>query len=319
MPVLPELQPLLERIRAAGAPDRATPITERREHVHAGIDMQQAHMVEPVPTAPRADHSVRVSVGEIAVRVYRPEVGEAVGCHLFIHGGGWWMGTLDQSDLACSRLVNEVGCAVVSVDHRWSPEWRFPVPAEDCYAALSWVAASSAELGFDPGRISVGGVSSGANLAAATTLMARDRGGPDVIAQSLEVPILDLTLSPASIDQLAEGYMLTRERLALEVADYCDPELRTDPYASPLLAPDLAALPPALIATAEYDLLRDDGESYAARLSAAGVPATAVRWPGHLHGSLGMTRVAPSAAEWHQRQHAFLRERHELARVRSGT
>ena len=188
-------------------------------------------MVEPVPTAPHTDHRVPVSGGEITVRVYRPKV-EQVGCHLFVHGGGWWMGTLDQSDLACSRIANEVGCAVVSVDHRWSPERRFPVPAEDCYAALNWVASSAAELGLDPGRISVGGVSSGANLAAATTLMARDRGGPDVLAQSLEVPMLDLTMSQASIEELAEGYMLTRERLALEVADYCDPQRRSDPYAS---------------------------------------------------------------------------------------
>jgi acetyl esterase len=315
MPVLPELEPLLARIRAAGAPDHATPVAERREQVHAGIDMQQAHLVEPVPTVPYADHRVRVSGGAITVRVYRPEGEVTVGCHLFVHGGGWWMGTLDQSDLACSRIVNQVGCAVGSVDHRWAPEQRFPVPAEDCFAALAWVAASAAELGLDPRRISVGGVSSGANLAAATTLMARDRGGPSVIAQSLEVPMLDLTMAQPSIDELADGYMLTRERLALEVADYCDPERRSDPYASPLLAPDLAGLPPALIATAEYDLLRDDGERYATRLRAAGVPATAVRWPGHLHGSLGLTRLAPTAGEWHQRQHAFLRERHGLDRI----
>lgn len=318
MPVLPELEPLLGRIRAAGAPDHATPLAERREQVHAGIEMQQAHVVEPVPATPHVDHRVGVDCGEITVRLYRPEVEEVVGCHLYVHGGGWWMGTLDQSDLACSRIVQEVGCAVASVDHRWAPERRFPVPAEDCLAALSWVAARAPGLGLDSRRISVGGVSSGGNLAAAAALMARDRGGPGVIAQSLEVPMLDLTMSQDSIDEFAEGYMLTRERLALEVADYCDPELRADPYASPLLASDLTGLPPALIATAEYDLLRDDGERYAARLRGAGVPATAVRWPGHLHGSLGLTRLVPSATAWHQRQHAFLREHHGLDRVRNG-
>ncbi len=318
VPVLPELEPLLARIRAAGAPDPATPVAQRREQVHAGIDLQQAHTVEPVPTAPHVDCRVRVAGGAITVRVYRSEVTETVGCHLFVHGGGWWMGTLDQSDLACSRIAYRVGCAVVSVAHRWAPEHRFPVPVEDCYAALGWVASTAAELGLDAGRISVGGVSSGANLAAAATLMARDRGAPDVLAQSLEVPMLDLTMSQASIDDLAHGAMLTRERLALEVADYCHPEDRSDPYASPLLAPDLAGLPPALIATAEYDLLRDDGEQYAARLRAAGVPAIAVRWPGHLHGSLGMTRLAPSADEWHQRQHAFLREWHGLDEPHAG-
>jgi acetyl esterase len=319
MPVLPELEPLLARIRAAGPPERAMPVAQRREQVHAGIDLQQVHMVEPVRALPYVDHRVPVAGGEVAIRVYRPEGEERVGCHLFVHGGGWWMGTLDHSDLACCRVAREVGCAVASVGHRWAPEHRFPVPVEDCYAALEWLATSAAELGLDPGRISVGGISSGANLAAAITLMARDRGGPSIIGQSLEVPILDLTLSTASNDELADGYVLTRERLEFEVAGYCDPERRSDPYASPLLTPDQAGLPPALIATAEYDLLRDDGEQYAARLRAAGVPATAVRWPGHLHGSLGMTRLAPSAADWHQRQHAFLRERHGLDRVRGGT
>ena len=319
MPVLPELEPLLARIHAAGSPDRVMPVAERRKQVHAGIEMQQVHMVEPVSAAPYADHRVPVAGGEITVRVYRPETKEPVGCHLFVHGGGWWMGTLDQSDLACSRIVDAVGCAVASVDHRWAPEHRFPHPAEDCYAALSWLAAGPAELCLDPDRISVGGVSSGANLVAATTLMARDRGGPSVIAQSLEVPMLDLTMSQASIDELAEGYMLTRERLTLEVADYCEPERRSEPYASPLLAQDLAGLPPALIATVEYDLLRDDGENYAQRLMTAGVSATALRWPGHLHGSLGLTGLVPSASEWHRRQHAFLRESHGLDPVRRET
>jgi acetyl esterase len=314
MPVLPELEPLLARIRAAGPPERATPVAQRREQVHTGIDLQQAHMVEPVRALAYIDHTLPVAGGEIAIRVYRPEGRERVGCHLFVHGGGWWMGTLDQSDLACSRVAREVDCGVASVGHRWAPEHRFPVPAEDCYAALEWLATSAAELGLDAERISVGGISSGANLAAAITLMARDRGGPTIIAQSLEVPILDLTLSTASNEALADGYMLTRERLELEVADYCDPQRRAEPYASPLLAKDLTGLPPTLIATAEYDLLRDDGERYAARLRAAGNSATALRWAGHLHGSLGLTRLVASASEWHERQHRFLCERHELDR-----
>jgi acetyl esterase len=318
MAVLAELEPLLERIRAAGPPDHSTPIAQRREQVHAGIDMQQAHMVEPVEAAPYVDHDVPVPGGEITVRLYRPAIEDPVGCHLFVHGGGWWMGTLDQSNLACSRIVNEVGCAVASVDHRWAPEHPFPDPVKDCYASLAWIAANAARLRLDPGKISLGGVSSGANLVAATALMARDRGGPATIAQSLEVPMLDLTMSEASIETFATGYMLTRERLELEVDDYCEPRRRSDPYASPLLAEDLAGLPPALIATAEYDLLRDDGEHYAARLDAAGVPATAVRWPGHVHGSLGLTRLVASANAWQARTHAFLRERHGLGDAGDG-
>jgi acetyl esterase len=112
MPVLAELQPLLERIRAAGTPDDSAPIAERRAQVHAGIEAQQAHMVEPVPLVSHVDHAIAVAGGEIIVRLYRLADVEVPGCHIFVHGGGWWMGTLDQSDLACSRIVHSVGCAV---------------------------------------------------------------------------------------------------------------------------------------------------------------------------------------------------------------
>jgi acetyl esterase len=318
MPVLSELEPLLERIRTVGPPDRSVAIAERRAQVHAGIDAQQAHMVAPVAAVPYVDHRVTVAGGEITVRLYGPEDHEQRGCHLFVHGGGWWMGTLRQSDLACSRIVRHVGCAVASVGHRLAPEHRYPIPVEDCYACLSWLAANADELGLDRHCISAGGVSSGANLAAATALIARDRGGPGLIAQSLEVPMLDLTMSEPSIETLATGYMLTRERLAAEVDDYCEPQRRGEPYASPLLAEDLAGLPPTLIATAEYDLLRDDGEHYAERLRAAGVVATAVRWPGHVHGSLGMTRLLASANQWHEQNHAFLRLHHRRSGAGSG-
>ena len=316
MPVLTELEPLLARVQAGGPVDPTLSVAERRSQVHAGIEMQQAHLVEPVAVAAHVDHHVPAGAGEITIRLYRPETEGRIGCHLFVHGGGWWMGTLDQSDIACSRTVDGVGCAVASVAHRWAPEHRYPVPAEDCYAGLLWIATNAAALGVDADRLSVGGVSSGANLAAATTLMARDREGPPIVAQSLEVPMLDLTMSEASIDELGDGYMLTRKRLRAEVADYCDRDQRAEPYASPLLAEDLADLPPALIATAAYDLLRDDGEHYATRLRAAGVTASAVRWPGHLHGSLGLTRLVASAGDWHDRQHRFLRTHH--APVREG-
>jgi acetyl esterase len=310
MPVLPELELLLERIRTAEGSLDPMPLAERRATVHRGIDAQLEHMVAPVPLVTYSDHSVAVDGGEITVRLYRPEPNSTPGCHLYIHGGGWWMGTLEQSDLACSRIARGVGCLVASIDHRLAPEHPYPIPLEDCYAALLWLDASAQELGLDSARISLGGVSSGANLAAATALCARDRGGPVTIAQTLEVPILDLTMSNPSIEEFGDGYMLTRERLASEIGDYCEPTHRTEPHASPLLANDLSGLPPALIAVAEYDLLRDDGESYSARLKAAAVPAVAIRMQGHLHGSLGLTRLVPSALEWHERMHAFLRDHH---------
>jgi acetyl esterase len=267
-------------------------------------------MVEPVPAAPHSDHLVAVDGVQITVRLYRPQRGTTPGCHVYVHGGGSWMGTLDQSDLACSRIVNAVGCAVAAVDHRLAPEHPFPDPVEDCYAALVWLAANAAELGLDAERFSLGGVSSGANLITAAALCALDRSAPATIALTLEVPILDLTMTSGSIDELGEGYMLTRERLAAEVSDYCEPSRREEPYASPLLAEDLSGLPPTLVAVAEYDLLRDDGERFVRRLEAAGVPARAIRMHGHPHGSLGMTTLVPSARDWHERMHAFLRLRH---------
>jgi acetyl esterase len=317
VPVLPELEPLLERIHTAEGRLDSMPLAERRAMVHRGIDAQLAHMVEAVPPAPYSDHLVAVDGGQITVRLYRPESGTTPGCHLYVHGGGWWMGTLDQSDLACSRIVNAVGCAVASLDHRLAPEHPYPTPVKDCYTALVWLAANAAELRLDPERFSLGGVSSGANLITAAALCARDRGTPTTIALTLEVPILDLTMTTGSIDELGERYMLTRERLAAEVSDYCEPSRREEPYASPLLAENLSELPPTLVAVAEYDLLRDDGERFVSRLEAAGVSAHAVRMQGHLHGSLGMTRLLPSAREWHERMHAFLRLRH--ANVDSAT
>jgi acetyl esterase len=310
MPVLPELEALLERIRAADGRFDSLPLAERRAMVHQGIDAQLEHVVDPVPAAPYSDHVVAVDGGQITVRLYRPESGTTPGCHLYVHGGGWWMGTLDQSDLACSRIVNAVGCAVASVDHRLAPEHPYPDPVEDCYAALVWLASNAAELSLDPERFSLGGVSSGANLITGAALCARDRGTPATIALTLEVPILDLTLTTGLIDELGERYMLTRERLAAEVSDYCEPSRREEPYASPLLAEDLSGLPPTLVAVAEYDLLRGDGERFVSRLEAAGVSARGVRMQGHLHGSLGMTRLVPSAHGWHERMHAFLRLRH---------
>ena len=308
MPVLPELKAVLERVHAAERPDESLPVSQRRAQIHAGIDAQGAHLADPVPEVAHADHRVPVEGGEIAVRVYHPGGGRTLPGHVYVHGGGWWLGTLDQSDVACRRIAAAVGCAVVTVDHRLAPEHPYPVPAEDCYAALTWVAGHAGELGIDPARLSIGGVSSGANLAAASALMARDRHGPPLAAQLLDIPCLDLTMSRPSIERYGNGFMLSRERLAAEIAGYCPPAAQREAYASPLLADDLRGLPPTLVATAEYDLLRDDGEHYVTRLREAGVAAGLVCWEGHIHGSLAMTRLVASAHDWHERGHAFLRE-----------
>ncbi|SFP57016.1 acetyl esterase [Actinomadura madurae] len=308
MPVLPELVPMLDRIAQARAhmPDASTPVAERRAIIHRGMDQRAKAVALPMPPGTRADHEVPVEGGSITVRVYRPDLAGVLPGHVYVHGGGWWLGELHHRDAVCARLAADARCAVVSVAHRLSPEHRFPGPVHDCRDALRWVAGNAGRLGVDAARLSIGGDSSGANLAAATALMVRDQGGPALVAQVLEIPALDLTLGQPSVNEPAEAALLTRDDLAADIERYCDPGDRTDPYASPLLAEDLSGLPPALIMTAEFDILRDDGAAYGRRLTAAGVPAEVVQWDGHVHGSHEMTAILESARRWQAHVAEFL-------------
>ncbi len=242
------------------------------------------------------DHIVPVDDGEITVRVYRPAAGGSLPAHVYIHGGAFWLGSVAEYEPLCRWYADKARCVVVSVEYRLAPEHKFPTQPEDCYAALAWTAGHAEMLGIDPRRLSIGGTSAGGSLAAAVTLMARDRGGPQLIFQLLEIPATDCTMSQPSIDLFANGYLLTRAAMQEAVRFYlADPTQATEPYASPMLAPDLSRLPPALILTAEYDPLRDEGELYGERLRAAGVPAVVRRYPGHIHGSFFATRLLPSS------------------------
>ncbi|MEU5878464.1 alpha/beta hydrolase [Spirillospora sp. NPDC047279] len=317
MPVLPELAPLLARVKAARAhmPDASVPVAERRALIHRGMDQRARSVALPPPPVTRADHQVEVEGGVIAVRSYTPEresPGQPLPGHVYVHGGGWWLGTLDHRDTLCATLAVAAGCVVVSVEHRLAPEHRFPIPVHDCYAALAWVAGNAGTLGIDGTRLSIGGDSSGANLAAATALLARDRGGPSLVAQVLEMPALDLTMGQPSVNGAEDGVLLTRDDLAADLAQYCDEDERTHPYASPLLAQELAGLPDALIMTAEFDILRDDGTAYGERLGRAGVQAEVVCWDGHVHGSHEMTAMLESARHWQAQVADFLRERYKV-------
>jgi acetyl esterase len=178
---------------------------------------------------------------------------------------------------------------VVSVDYRLAPEHKFPAAVEDAWAALEWTAAHAAELGVDPARLAVGGDSAGGNLAAVIAQLARDRGGPRLAFQLLVYPVIDARLGHPSMDENADGYGLTRAQMAWFIAQYVRNESdKLDPRCSPLLAKSLADLAPALVITAEYDPLRDEGEAYAARLREAGVPVELDRHP-LLHGFVSMT------------------------------
>jgi acetyl esterase len=295
MPVLPALQQILDAIAASPPPPEGASVAEARANAHAMMEMSFSALQEPGPdVAQQTDHQVPVDGGEITVRVYRPEGEAPFPCHLYIHGGGFWLGNLDMSDDFCKAVAVGASCVVVSVDYRLAPEAKFPVPAEDCYAALQWVVDHAGDLGVDPGRISVGGGSAGGNLSAVTALLARDRNGPPLVLQVLEIPVTDLTMSQPSVRSNGAGYMLTTEAMAAYRDHYlADPADATNPYASPLLAEDLTGLPPAVVMTAEFDPLRDEGEAYAKRLEEAGVPVSLTRWEGQFHGSQMMGKLIP--------------------------
>ncbi|MBV7704498.1 alpha/beta hydrolase [Nocardia nova] len=264
--------------------------------------------VVPIPVATVRDSTVP-GPGEvdIPVRVYTPRGGaEPLPVVLFCHGGGFVICSLDSHDQFCRTMANETGALVVSVDYRQAPEHRFPAAAQDAYAVLCWIGAAIARYGGDPTRIAVAGDSAGGNLAAVAALMARDLGGPAVAAQLLMYPMLDPTRAGASYRDNAQGYFVTDDHLRWYWEQYLGDADGTDPYAAPLLA-DPAGLPPAHIATAEYDPLRDEGEAYGAHLAAAGVPVEVHRYEGMFHGFMTMGDVLPDTATANERAFAALR------------
>lgn len=251
------------------------------------------------------------AAGEIKARVYAP-AGEAAGLPmiLYLHGGGWVLGDLDHSDALCRRLALETGYVVANVDYRLAPEHRYPTAAEDSFAAFSWVVREADALGVDPGRIAVAGASAGGNLAAAVALMARDRGGVQPAAQLLAYPVLDDACDSGSFRDFGEGYIVNTDDMRWYWTQYlARPEDAAQAYACPLKADDLAGLPPALVITAECDPIRDDGERYAERLSAAGVRATVSRYPGALHGFFAMPGVLSKGTQAVLEASDFLKRR----------
>ena len=229
-----------------------------------------------------------MSDGHIDVRVYRPSAPGPLPLLVYAHGGGFVFCDLDSHDGLCRRLANLASCVVVSVGYRRAPEHRWPTAAEDIYAATCWAAAAAAELGADPSRVVVGGDSAGANLAAVTALMARDRGGPPIAAQLLLYPVLDADFTTDSYRLFGQGFYNSRTAMQWYWDQYVPSESdRSHPYAAPLHG-DLAGLPPAVVVTAGCDPLRDEGLAYASALQDAGVPTTVLTYDGGIHGFLTM-------------------------------
>jgi acetyl esterase len=236
--------------------------------------------------------------GRIPVRVYRPSERAELPVLVYLHGGGWAICSLETHDASCRELANAADCVVVSVDYRLAPEHRFPAAPEDCYAALTWTARNAPSLGADSRRLAIGGDSAGGNLSAVVALMARDREGPRLCHQLLVYPVTDHSFDTDSYRENADAPILTREIMQGFWGLYLSrAEDGRHPYASPLRAEDLSGLPPAHVITAEYDPLRDEGEAYARRLSAAGVPVEQRRFDGMVHGFFGFGELIDLARE----------------------
>ena len=221
---------------------------------------------------------------ELRIRIYWPMGDGPFGVCLYFHGGGWVLNDIDTHDDVARRLTGAAGFVFVSVDYRLAPEHKYPAAIEDGYAALQWVVHEAAKLHVDPARIAVCGDSAGGNLAAVLCLMTRDRGGPPIAFQALIYPITDCDFDRPSYQDNADGYFLTTKQMKWFWNHYVSSPLQmSEPYASPLRAASLNGLPPALIQTAEFDPLRDEGEAYADALRAAGVPVTLHRYEGLIH------------------------------------
>jgi acetyl esterase len=234
-------------------------------------------------------------LGTIPLRLYRP-AGVAASTRLpvlvFFHGGGWVIGDLDTHDVLCRQLTAEADVSVVSVDYRLAPEHKFPAAVDDAWAATRWVASHAAELNVNAERLAVGGDSAGGNLAAVVALLARDQGGPAIRLQALLYPVTDSDVDTRSYRDFSDGFLLTRESMRWFFDHYVTTGAdRADWRMSPLRAPSLAGLPPALIVTAGFDPLRDEGETYARRLREAGVTVDAVCFGGMIHGFVPMGRL----------------------------
>lgn len=309
MPLEPRLAPLVRLARFAGD-DLTVPIATRRER-SARLSHRGAFLVmlrEP-PPAELTHEYVPVVGGRILVRRYRPAGRGPFPLYVFLHGGGWCAGTLDERDARCRAISAGAGCVVASVDYRLAPENQYPTPPEDCYAALEWLVEHATELDVDAERVAIGGESAGGNLAAVVCLMARDRGGPRLCHQWLDVPATDLTCSQSGFREIPDGYTLDRATIDDYLGHYLsDATSTTDPYCSPLLADDLSGLPSAWIMTAEFDKLRGDGEAYAEALQEAGVPARHIRLAGHIHPSFAFTRLLASARDYQRDAIAALTE-----------
>jgi acetyl esterase len=314
MPLDPQAEMVLEISAALGFPPNHTVSPEQaRANYRARARPRGPEVAQAV------DQSIPGPDVPVPVRIYTPQGRGPFPALVWCHGGGWVVGDLDGADATARHLTVGANCVVVSVDYRLAPDAKFPGPLEDCYAVTRWVASNAAGLNVAPGQIAVGGDSAGGNLAAAVAMLARDRGVAAPVFQLLVYPATNRDFGTASYRDNAEGYQLTRDTMIW----YWNHYLRNDadaanPYAAPLQATDLRNLPPALVITAEYDPLRDDGEAYARRLEQAGIPTVCTRYQGMIHGFFGMSAAIDQGKQAIDQASRALREAFAASVVSGG-
>ena len=240
---------------------------------------------QPEPVVEVRDVLMPGPGGSLRLRLYRPSNAPSLPGLVYFHGGGWVRGSLRTHDVLSRMLANAAECVLVSVDYRLAPEAKFPAAVDDAWAATRWVAAKADQLGIDPARLAVGGDSAGGNLAAVVSLLAREHHGPRLVYQLLIYPVVDHDFDTPSYRENGEGYILTRDAMEYYWRHYVRDDADADDWrASPMRAASLAGLPPALVVTAEYDPLRDEGRAYAERLRAETTAAEYREIGGLLHG-----------------------------------
>jgi acetyl esterase len=300
MTLHPQAQAVLDLLAAGGAVE---PRDENVDEIRLGWGLlvtMGAGEVEAV--AEVTDLEVPGPAGPVPIRSYLPAGAdtEADGLPVvvFFRGGGWTIGSVADYDPIVRQIANRSGALVVSVDYRLAPEHPFPAALDDCWAATTWVAEHAAELGGDPTRIAVMGDSAGGNLAAVVAQRSARRGGPPLVAQVLVYPAVDAARDTESHRVNGEGYLLDRHNMGWFYDCYSRNGIRPDdPEVSPLLADDVSGVAPALVITAEYDPLRDEGEAYAAKLRSAGVATAATRYDGMIHGFFGLGAAFDAARD----------------------
>jgi acetyl esterase len=293
----PQTRALLDLIEQRGIPPTHTlSVADARAYYR---DRRSVTQPAPAEVALVRELMADGAHGPIPLRLYRPlgsNASAALPVLVYYHGGGWTIGDLDTHDSLCRELANGAGCAVVSVDYRLGPEHRFPVAVIDCIAATRWVHAHAVELQLDASRLAVGGDSAGGNLAAVVAISARDSGDLPIAFQLLIYPATDQHRQHPSHTENGQGYLLTNDSMDYYAGHYLADRAHCDDWrASPLLHADLTALPPALVLTAGYDPLRDEGAAYAERLTAAGNRASYVCFDRQIHGFITMGKVIDEA------------------------